>query len=152
MRWLRYGYSMWNERDVELLIARVKKISPHADRRWGKMTLAGMLAHCALALEVYMNDFELPDNVHWYAPITRWHALSFIPFPRGVKLPVELPSEEGLDFEEEKSRLIKAIGAFSRTPEDHSFPPHFMLGPLDRPGYGILAYKHTDHHLRQFGA
>ena len=31
-------------------------------------------------------------------------------------------------------------------------PPHPLFGPLTRREWGVATYKHTDHHLKQFGA
>ena len=36
-------------------------------------------------------------------------------------------------------------------PEDRPFAPHPAFGPLTRRQRGILAWKHINHHLRQFG-
>jgi hypothetical protein len=110
-----------------------------------------MLAHCTLALDVYSRDFGLPDSTHWYSPISKWFALSVIPFPRGIRLPAQLPLEDGLQVEQERESLINGIRRFADLPEDHTFTPHFMIGALSREDFGRLAYKHTDHHLRQFG-
>lgn len=149
---IRYPYSMWRPQDVDLLETRIRSISPDAQRRWGTMSVAGMLAHCTLALEVYSRDFELPMHTHWYSPLSKWFALSRVPFPHGIRLPFELPKEDGLNFEMEKQTLLVALRQFASLSTEHKFKPHFLLGELTREEFGILAYKHTDHHLRQFGA
>lgn len=53
------------------------------------------------------------------------------------------------DFNEEKDlwiRLIEDYNAFSKNEISHPFS-----GKLSSVEVGQLAYKHTDHHLRQFG-
>jgi hypothetical protein len=148
---ISYPYSMWRPDDVQLLVDRILQLRPDSRRRWGTMSVAGMLAHCTLALEVYSRDYDLPMHIRWYAPISKWFALSKVPFPRGARLPFELPQEDGLDFEMEKLTLIRALHSFASLPSSHEFKPHFLLGAMSREEFGILAHKHTAHHLRQFG-
>lgn len=147
----QYPYSMWRKDDIRSLVRRIETITPNSKRKWGTMSVAGMIAHCTLALEVYSRDFELPMHTHWYSPLSKVFALSRIPFPHGIKLPFELPKEDGLDLESERSILLEAIERFASLPVEHKFQPHFLLGEMTREEFGILAYKHTDHHLRQFG-
>jgi hypothetical protein len=90
-------------------------------------------------------------HTHWYSPLSRWFALSRLPFPHGIRLPFELPAEDGLDFQREKDNLLVALDRFAALPIDHKFKPHFLIGELSREEFGMLAHKHTDHHLRQFG-
>jgi hypothetical protein len=56
------------------------------------------------------------------------------------------------EFMSERSRLIAAIESFaSEGPMGCSRYPHPFFGPLNPQQWAILAYKHVDHHLRQFG-
>ncbi|MEX2568856.1 MAG: DUF1569 domain-containing protein [Cyclobacteriaceae bacterium] len=60
----------------------------------------------------------------------------------------KVPEVNG-NLEVEKSKWILLIQAY-----DHFENPvfiHDFFGKMTREQIGILAYKHTDHHLRQFG-
>jgi hypothetical protein len=142
---------MWRPKDVQLLVDRIHRLTLDSQRRWGTMSAAGMLAHCTLALEFYGRDFDLPMHIRWYSPISKWLALSIVPFPHGIRLPFELPREDGLDFDTEMLTLIRALHGFASLPPSHEFKPHFLLGRLSREEFGMLAHKHTAHHLHQFG-
>lgn len=57
------------------------------------------------------------------------------------------------DFEAERRRLNMMIDRFvSAGPAELSEHPHSFFGRLTPDEWGILMYKHLDHHLRQFGA
>lgn len=53
------------------------------------------------------------------------------------------------DLEAEKLKWISLIRAYDRF-HNPAFI-YYFLGKMTREQIGILAYKHTDHHLRQFG-
>lgn len=54
------------------------------------------------------------------------------------------------NFEEAKKEWISLVSAYAH----YSNPGfiHDFFGKMTQDEIGILAYKHTDHHLRQFGA
>jgi hypothetical protein len=60
-----------------------------------------------------------------------------------------LPADRGTveDNKRELVRLIRTVGeSTSRT-----WPSHPAFGSLGRRGWGVLTWRHLDHHLRQFG-
>lgn len=71
----------------------------------------------------------------------------------------ELPSDRTLivdderDFASERARLAASMERFATGgPEKCTRHPHCFFGPMTPLEWAILAYKHLDHHLRQFGA
>ena len=54
------------------------------------------------------------------------------------------------DFNEEKDLWIRLIEDYNAFPKNAILHPFF--GKLSTVEVGQLVYKHTDHHLRQFGA
>jgi len=73
------------------------------------------------------------------------------PFPRGAATAPELltrqPREWAKDIADLRGLLERAAG-MSTTDE---WPEHPAFGPLSRRAWGVLIYRHMDHHLRQFG-
>jgi hypothetical protein len=57
------------------------------------------------------------------------------------------------DFVREKERLLGLVERFCRggasEAEKHI---HSFLGRISGEDWGVMMYKHLDHHLRQFGA
>ena len=57
------------------------------------------------------------------------------------------------DFAREKEYLTALIGRFcERGPAAAGNYPHTFLGRITGDEWGVVMYKHLDHHLRQFGA
>jgi transposase InsO family protein len=56
------------------------------------------------------------------------------------------------DFSKERERLSKLLHKFAEGgPAGCTTNPHSFLGKMTPEEWAILAYKHIDHHLRQFG-
>lgn len=71
--------------------------------------------------------------------------------------PPYLQGEDGggtkpTDFESDKKTLLELLNSFFNTTNDFQFHPHAGLGILSREQFGQFIWKHTDHHLREFGA
>jgi len=66
-------------------------------------------------------------------------------------LPELIVSDSGGDIEFLKKHWMTTIKEYGHLPNDYKFV-HTFFGKVDRQQTGLLAYKHTDHHLRQFGA
>jgi hypothetical protein len=78
-------------------------------------------------------------------------ALYVIPMPKGAKAPRELLARVPGDFEDERQRVIERIELLAGMPRGDG-PAHFLFGPLTNDEWNALNWKHTDHHLRQFGS
>jgi hypothetical protein len=46
--------NLYNQSDVSGILERIHKLTPDAQRQWGKMNASQMLAHCNAALETAM--------------------------------------------------------------------------------------------------
>ncbi len=55
------------------------------------------------------------------------------------------------NFEKEKRQLIDMIKRFTSTADPHIVQQHPFFGKMSGNEWAVLAYKHLDHHLRQFG-
>jgi hypothetical protein len=57
------------------------------------------------------------------------------------------------DFNAERTRLVSLIDRFAAAgPVGCTTHPHAFFGRMTPDEWGVLMYKHLDHHLRQFGA
>jgi len=55
------------------------------------------------------------------------------------------------DWDADLADLQAAMGRF-RDRDGRDLPPHVLFGALTRGEWGRWAYRHVDHHLRQFSA
>lgn len=133
-------------------LERLERLAPDTQPRWGSMSAAQMLAHCAEVQEV-MNGKPL-EGTPWLlrlaGPLIKRAVLSRRPFPKGVKTHPQYLQTSEKRFEPEKRRLLKALGEFRASGAEGARHP--LFGPLSAEEAGWGAFKHLDHHLRQFGA
>ena len=86
-------------------------------------------------------------------PVVKQVFVYVLPFPRNAPTARELLSTLPGDWAADValfSRLCEELAeraADSRSP----WPEHPFFGRLSRRDWGALGYRHTDHHLRQFG-
>ncbi len=134
------------------LIERVNKLTVHSPRVFGKMKPEQALHHINSAFQMYLGELSAPyHGNNFKAAAARLFIFSPIPFPREkAQTFPSLLSEATYNIETEKTRfanLLERVAAQSKTAE---WPIHAVFGKLSAEQYGILGYKHTDHHLQQF--
>ena len=84
--------------------------------------------------------------------LVRWVALhSPMTWPKGVKTVPEADQEQGgtkpAEWDSDIAELLRRHDAFQATAGN----PHPMFGPLTADEWTTWAFRHPDHHLRQFG-
>jgi len=145
--------SLYSDAVYHESLERIDRLSPDSVPVWGTMTAAQMLAHCADVQEVGNGSRELegtPFLVRLFGPLIRRMVVSEKPYPRGARTHPQYEQRELRDFESEKARLLERLAAFRAT--EHDAPArHPIFGELNHEERGWAAYKHLDHHLRQFG-
>ncbi|MDQ3672831.1 MAG: DinB family protein [Gemmatimonadota bacterium] len=144
--------SLWNARARQDLLDRLERLSPEAKPLWGRMTAPQMLAH--LANWMYMADGRLGTADRRlplrYAPLKQL-VVYWLPFPRGIPTAAELISRVPSDWEIERAAVRELVKAFETRDPKASWPIHPAFGKLTSKAWGVLGYRHTDHHFRQFG-
>lgn len=138
----------------ESLAARLSRLTADTRPRWGKFTAAKMVAH--LNGWSRMATGEMPTApagpaVMRLAPM-RWFIIHLMPWPRGAPTAPELlAGGDAAEFEAEMARyrpeLDKVFARVGRGP----WPAHPGFGVMTEREWGHLGWRHTDHHLRQFG-
>lgn len=135
----------------ESCLERLARLTSDSRPRWGSMSIAQMLAHCAEVQEV-MNGKPLEDTpwlLRVAGPLIKRAVLSRRPFPKGVKTHPQYLQTSARRFEPEKRRLLEALEEFRATGAQGARHP--LFGPLSPEEAGWGSFKHLDHHLRQFG-
>ena len=143
---------------VEDVKRRIMGLHPESERRWGKMPLALVLAHCTSGLQMAMGTIN-PKRAPFPANVIGRLIKPLVfgddkPIRRNSPSSPELFTADSIqcEFERERMQLIKAIDSFVSTGAACcSQHPHPFFGPLKPQQWAILMYKHVDHHLRQFG-
>jgi hypothetical protein len=111
-----------------------------------------MVVHVTDALALYTGGLQAAGKrtpLQW--PGLKHACIYVLPIPRNVPTAPELIARAPGDWSEEIATLDAAVTAFVARAPHEAWPPHPLFGPMSRRAYGVLAYRHTDHHLRQFG-
>ena len=139
---------------VDEIISRVDRLQPGAQRQWGKMDLAQMMAHCSAALDMASGRLVLPRLFigrligRFIKPIYS----NDKPFSQNNPTDPKLVVSDQRDFFREREQLKLKVRQFHEGGEAKcTRHPHPFFGSLTPREWGIGMYKHLDHHLRQFG-
>lgn len=138
------------------LAARLHRLTPDADARWGRMTPHQAVVHLADSFRMSLGELEtsLP-SMGPLKYVLRFAAFTLpLPWPKGVKTAPELDTSSGVgtppgDFAADLAGLEELLERFIAS--DGDLPPHPIWGRMSRGMAGRYAWRHVDHHLRQFG-
>ncbi|MFT6843369.1 MAG: hypothetical protein ACJASR_002147 [Psychroserpens sp.] len=137
------------------IIERINLLTPNSERKWGKMTVDQMLAHCNVTYElIYDNKHPKPKGLKkWILKtIVKNFVVSKKPYKRNGRTAPQFLVTDIKDFKKEKDRLNSYIiktqklgGEYFDNKESHSFEK------LTKTEWNNMIYKHLNHHLKQFG-
>lgn len=133
---------------------RLRTLRPESQRQWGSLNAAEMLCHLGDATASVLGRPGGPPGPS--RPVVKWIALaSRLPWPRGrPTLPQINPHQAGTrpsDFETDRERAIAGLRAVAVAPPTALPANHAVFGAMTATDWYRWAYRHTDHHLRQFG-
>lgn len=146
--------SIADPRALARLVQRLEALRPETPRRWGTLTPGEMLCHLGDAATSVLGRPPASD-----APlrsVRKWVGLySPLPWPRGVQTPPQVDPRAGgtrpADFEQDRRRAIATLHTLARAPDGDLRASHELFGRMTPSDWRRWAYRHTDHHLRQFG-
>lgn len=135
------------------MVSRIARLTPDMRPTWGRMTAPQMLAHCADGLRMAYGDLPCAaKNVPLARlAVVKWLMLNVIPFPKGAPTAPELIARAPDAWGDERAAIEALVHRFGQETGRSSWPPHPLFGPMTGAQWGQLAWKHLDHHLRQFG-
>jgi hypothetical protein len=145
--------SIWQEESRRELKGRLTALAWDRPPAWGKFTAPKMVCHLADSLRMAMGDLKVaPKALPIRYPPLKQLIVYWAPFPKSAPTAPELlrrePREWNRDIGDVQELLERAASA--RTTD--TWPEHPAFGKLSTRAWGVLIYRHMDHHLRQFGA
>ncbi|MBC7842412.1 MAG: DUF1569 domain-containing protein [Gemmatimonadaceae bacterium] len=142
--------SLNNAADRASLIARLEKLAPDMQPRWGRMSAPKMLAHITDAFRMALGDLPVkPKKIPLVGSFpVKQLVIHVLPFPKNSPTAPEIISREPEAFDVERSNAKALI---ARLAGNVTYATHPIFGSLTKSEWGALGYKHFDHHLRQFG-
>lgn len=139
---------------VDEIKERMMHLKADSERQWGKMSAAQMLAHCSAWTEMAMG-LNSPRRIwlgYIFGRVAKAKVLTEEPIRRNMPSEKSLIVSDEREFSDERDRLIEWTDRFAEGGEEKCTKhPHCFFGPMTPTEWATLAYKHMDHHLRQFG-
>ena len=147
--------TIFNSQVREELILRINSLNKDMKSQWGKMNVFQMVKH-----NTYWNGWILGKENHTYKQVFMGKIFGKLALRKMIKdekaLDKNIPTSSQFkvkelngDLEAEKFKLISLIKVY-----EHYDNPDFIhdfFGTMTKEQIGVLVYKHSDHHLRQFG-
>ncbi|MDO3625380.1 DUF1569 domain-containing protein [Mucilaginibacter sp. BT774] len=136
----------------DVLINRINSLNENSMPQWGKMNVYQMIKHCTLWEEMVSGELKCKRAL--IGRVFGKMALKSLvkdesPLRRSTPTSPELiVTETSGDIIAQKAKWIALIEKNAQ-PSNTGFI-HPFFGQMTREQVGHLAYKHIDHHLRQF--
>ncbi len=144
--------SLWSKEARDEVGQRVGRLRADSERRWGTLGAGQAVCHLSDQLRLALGDLPEPTPVgpFRFRPLA-YALIHWLPWPKGVESPDGAFTTAPEEFERDRRQLLDLIERFPTRPRDDKWPAHGSFGPLDADDWGVLSYRHLDHHLRQFG-
>jgi hypothetical protein len=136
------------------LINRINTLRENSKAQWGRMNIYSMIKHCTLWEEwIAANQNDKQAFIgHLFGKMALKNILKDEkPLRRNTPTLKKfiINNKEG-DIPAERTKWIALINGYAHFSKQSFIHPFF--GKMTKEQIGYLAYKHTDHHLRQFNS
>jgi len=145
--------SVFDKPTRDQLIKRIDLLTESSKAQWGKMSVSQMLRHCVLCEEMYLGKTTTKR-----AFIGRVFGRLVLKKMLKDEKPLQQNAptyrafvihETGVDLSSEKEKWIALVKQYAHYTNTDFV--HWFFGKMTREQVGQFVFKHTDHHLRQFG-
>jgi hypothetical protein len=144
--------SMWQESTRRELQDRLARLTPGQAPGWGKFSAAKMIVHVTDTFRSATGELAVaPKRLPLRYPPLKQVVVYWLPFPKNSPTAPELLAGTPGEWPSDVSGLLAAIERFAKRDRDGEWPEHAAFGRLTGEQWGVLMYRHTDHHFKQFG-
>jgi hypothetical protein len=143
--------SMWDEGRGEI-VQRLARLTPESRAHWGRFSAPQVVCHLADSLKMALGELPVKSKrvPIRYAPLKQL-IVYVAPFPKGMPTAPELIARAPGDWGADLADLRSLVDRFQPR-GGAGWPEHPAFGALSERAWGVLVYRHMDHHLKQFGA
>ena len=137
------------------ILNRLELLQPDSKARWGKMNVSQMMAHCIVPIKVSLGEAKLKRNLMGllFGKMGKKMLLKDRPFKQNLPTDPSFVIRDQPDFYSKKQELRSSIEKLLATDKEAmAARAHPFFGKMSIEEWGILGYKHLDHHLRQFNS
>ncbi len=137
----------------EEILSRINNLTTYHQPLWGRMDAYQMAKHCTLCDDMMLGNLKI-KRVFIGRLIGRMILNKALqegkPFGKNSPTaPILITTDDYGDLEAQKKQWIQRIEQYNHFNNLKFIHPFF--GKMSKDEIGVFTYKHTDHHLRQFG-
>lgn len=144
--------TVWQPVVREELKSRLAKLRQNQTPGWGKMTARRMVVHIADSFKSSIGELTIKPR---YTPLRffplKQLALYWIPMLKDLPTAPELLARKPGEWTADVGELMALVDKFATCDRAGRWPDHGAFGSMTGDAWGVLMYRHTDHHFRQFG-
>lgn len=135
------------------LLSRLQALRPDDQRRWGAMTPHQAVCHIIDTNEITLGRRLVgePKQGFMSSRLGQWLVIdSPMPWPKGkIKVPPAFLSTQPGNWDHDVASACEGLRAIAAKTAD--WPVSLVFGALSQRQWQKLAWRHTNHHLCQFG-
>ena len=144
--------SVWQPAVRSELKSRLAKLRPNQTPGWGKFTAGQMVVHISDSFRSSIGELTIKSRggPFRYSPLKQL-IIYWVPFPRNLPTAPELLARQPGEWRADVDELTALVDRFATRDRVGTWPDHGAFGRMTGDQWGVLMYRHTDHHFRQFG-
>ena len=144
--------SLFDKTTRDEIITRINSLNENSTARWGKMNVYQMLKHCTLWEEMLLGKKIYRQSFlgRMFGKMALKNMLKDEPMKPNLPTVPSFKIIDNGDVAAAKAVWIELIAEHAR--QKNSGFVHPFFGKLTAEQAGRIAYKHIDHHLRQFNS
>lgn len=147
--------TIFDQKAYEEIIDRLDNLSENHQAKWGKMNVSQMLKHLEKPIKLALGEESIQKAGFFTKIMVKFFKPTLYndkPWKKGLPTAKEFIITDDVVFSEAKDRLVQLISRLHKS--EDAFKPsknHPVFGKMEYWMWGQSAYKHLDHHLKQFG-
>ena len=130
---------------------RLAQLTPERAPRWGRFSARQMVTHLLESYRMGAGELRLPVRPLPLRAVVRYLMIHVLPFPRSAPTAPQLLARAPDSWERDVAALSDRIASRVEPAPGAELATHPLFGRMSAADWGVLSYKHTDHHFRQFG-
>ena len=144
--------TLFDQTDRESILRRIAALVPDRAPAWGKFSASEMVCHVNASLRQGLGDLDVGKPTGPFRfPVINWLAIHVLPWPKGkAKSPAAFLNTKATSWDADVETLRSLIDRFGQRDPAAAWPKSAAFGRISGGSWGVLQYRHLDHHLRQF--
>ena len=144
--------TIFDKSTIDELIHRIDSLNENSTARWGKMNVSQMLKHCTQWEEMALGKTKYKQSFlgKLFGKMALRKMMKEEPMKKNLPTVPAFKITGNTDVAAEKRKWIQLLQEYEHFSNDGFIHPFF--GAMTKEDTGYVVYKHSDHHLRQFGA